>query len=63
MARPFVDSMTEQQTADAALIYEGYLAVRRTSSIKALAAAYGVKPLTMYRRIAAYKEKHSVPRN
>lgn len=63
MARPFVDSMTEAETATAAHAYNNYLAMRRTCSIKALAATYGVKPLTMYRRIAAYKEKHSVPRN
>jgi DNA-binding transcriptional LysR family regulator len=62
MARPFVDSITDEEVAQASSDYDVYCKVRKAYSMKALAARHNITPLTMSRRIKRLKEGRDVPR-
>ncbi len=62
MARPFVDSISDDEVQQAADEYRHYCNVRRECSMKALAAKYGISPLTLSRRMKRLKEGRDVPR-
>ncbi len=62
MARPFVDSIHDADVADCQVAYDHYREVRRTSSMKALAAKHNISPLTLSRRMKRLKEGRDVPR-
>jgi len=63
MARPFVNALPPEDVAHAVKLNDEYQRARRVGSIKALAAAHNVTPLTMYRTIERYKEKKNGTRH